>query len=272
MPPGGDVTYYWIGEASSVLESEYAQRLGNILAAGAAHSGFKEGEEPEEFWTALGGKTEYLSVKDYGISPGFEPRLFHCSNSQGYFHMREIYNFLQEDLNNNDIMVLDTFSTIYMWVGLKSNETERRNVVKKVDAYLANLTDGRSPDLVQLVTIEPGSEPLGFRAYFSEWEDSVVDEWFLPDPYQAKLDAIEAAKKAAYEAKTGTKTEYVDPTAKVYDLKTLQTTFPEGVDPAKKEQYLSNADFEATFGMSKEAFYQLKLWKQKDLKKAKNLF
>jgi len=38
--------------------------------------------------------------------------------------MKEIYNFLQDDLNNHDVMVLDCFSTVYMWVGLKANKTE----------------------------------------------------------------------------------------------------------------------------------------------------
>lgn len=42
-------------------------------------TGFKEGEESEEFWAALGGKTEYLSSKELGFAPGFEPRLFNCS-------------------------------------------------------------------------------------------------------------------------------------------------------------------------------------------------
>lgn len=90
----------------------------------------------------------------------------------------------------------------------------------------------------------------------------------MPDPYQAKLAAIEAAKKAAYEAKQGPAIEYKDSNALVFDLKTLQTSFPEGVDPASKEQYLSETEFEATFGMNKDAFSKLKAWKQKDLKKA----
>lgn len=68
--------------------------MADLLAPGAAaKTGFKEGEESEEFWTALGGKTEYANFKEMGIAPGFEPRLFHCSNSQGYMHMKEIYNF-----------------------------------------------------------------------------------------------------------------------------------------------------------------------------------
>ena len=54
---------------------------------------FKEGEEPQEFWDALGGKTEYSSVKDTGIALGFEPRLFQASNAHGYFFVSEIFNF-----------------------------------------------------------------------------------------------------------------------------------------------------------------------------------
>lgn len=51
------------------------------------HLTVKEGEEPEEFWSAVGGKTEYSNVKDTGIAAGFEPRLFHCSNAHGYFYV-----------------------------------------------------------------------------------------------------------------------------------------------------------------------------------------
>jgi hypothetical protein len=271
---GGDVTYYWTGEGATESEDEYAKRLGVILAPGAAsHGGFKEGEETDEFWEAVGGKTEYLSAKDFGFSPGFEPRLFHCSNAQGYMHMKEVYNFSQQDLFNNDVMALDTYNTIYMWQGLHSNDTEKRNTGKKVEQYISNLTDGRTMETIQMVTLDPGSEPLGFKAFFPEWEESVVDEWFQPDPYTAKLAEIEAAKLAAAEAKKGPAVVYTEPaTTGEFDLATLQSSFPEGVDPTKKEQYLSDAVFESTFGMNKDAFNQLKAWKQKDLKKAKNLF
>lgn len=91
---GGDSSWYWIGEGASPEETEYAKKLGGILAAGASvNTGFKEGEETDDFWEALGGKTKYSSIKEMGIPIGFEPRLFQISNSQGFVHMKEIYNF-----------------------------------------------------------------------------------------------------------------------------------------------------------------------------------
>ena len=79
---GGDAAFYWLGEGASEDESAYAKKLADLIApAASVKTGFKEGEETEEFWTALGGKTTYSSMKEMGIAPGFEPRLFHCSNS-----------------------------------------------------------------------------------------------------------------------------------------------------------------------------------------------
>lgn len=54
-------------------------------------------------------------------------------------HMKELYNYSQEDLNNNDVMILDAFKTIYMWIGRKSNNVEKRNSQKKVDAYIQGI-------------------------------------------------------------------------------------------------------------------------------------
>lgn len=250
--------------------------MGAILAPGAAvNTGFKEGEETQEFWDSLGGKTEYSSIKNMGIAPGFEPRLFHCSNSQGYFHMKEIYNFNQEDLNNNDIMVLDVFSTVYIWVGRKSNDKERKNALKKVESYVQTCTDGRDIANVQYVTIDPCSEPINFTTHFPEWEDEVAERWLELDPYAAAMAKIEAEKKAAADAKWGKKEEVKYESSEsgvTHAYEVLKKGCPEGVDPTKKESYLSDAEFQSVFGMDKAAFYALKDWKRKDIKKAKGLF
>ena len=48
--------------------------------------------------------------------------------------------------------------------------------------------------------------------------------------------------------------------------------WPSGVDPAKREQFLSPTDFETIFDMSKEKFEKLDKYKRIRLKKEKDLF
>jgi hypothetical protein len=50
------------------------------------------------------------------------------------------------------------------------------------------------------------------------------------------------------------------------------TTSSNGVDLAKREIYLSDADFQANFGMDKEAWGKLAGWKKTGLKKKAGLF
>ena len=47
---------------------------------------------------------------------------------------------------------------------------------------------------------------------------------------------------------------------------------PEGVDPRKREQYLSDAEFESVFGTTRLAFGALKAWRQIELKRKVRLF
>ena len=49
--------------------------------------------------------------------PHFEPRLFQVSNSTGALRCEEVFQFEQEDLCEEDVMLLDTFHTVYVWVG-----------------------------------------------------------------------------------------------------------------------------------------------------------
>ena len=129
--------FSWFGEGANDEEKKYTSSLAAILAPDLEHGEIEEGKEEESFWASFdGGKTEYSSMKELGFAPGFTPRLFQISNATGYIHMREIYNFQQDDLNNNDVMVLDAFKTIFLWIGRKANKTEKRNAQKKVDAYM----------------------------------------------------------------------------------------------------------------------------------------
>ena len=95
-----------------------------------------------------------------------------------------------------------------------------------------------------------------------------------PDPYAAAMAKIAAEKKAYAEAKYGKKEEskFLDSTTNKFDYEVLKKGIPEGVNPAAKETYLSDEQFNSIMGMAPEAFAALKDWKRKDIKKAKGLF
>lgn len=42
----------------------------------------------------------------------YQPRLFECSNQTGRFIMTEIVDFCQDDLDEDDVMLLDTWEEV----------------------------------------------------------------------------------------------------------------------------------------------------------------
>jgi hypothetical protein len=62
--------------------------------------------------------------------------------------VQEIYNYTQDDMLNDDIMILDAYSTIYVWIGNRSNEFEKRGAYKSATKYLASVKDERDKDSV----------------------------------------------------------------------------------------------------------------------------
>ena len=72
----------------------------NIMPAvspGREPQKIREGEEPQEFWDALGGMAEYGSGKWLEqIVPAYPARLFQCSNATGHFKVEEIFDFAQQ--------------------------------------------------------------------------------------------------------------------------------------------------------------------------------
>lgn len=72
--------------------------IANLVSPDRHQVAVMEGEEPEDFWNALGGQTPYTTVQPEPV-PVLEPRLFHCIlNSRGKLRVDEIKPFSQEVL------------------------------------------------------------------------------------------------------------------------------------------------------------------------------
>lgn len=119
--------YAWLGRGSNADEKSVAEGVATRLAndyldvTGRTVSVIHEDTEPEEFWAPLGGKTEYMEFPAGEDMPK-DPRLFHASTATGCFKVDEIDNFEQDDLIDDDVMILDTYTQVFIWIGSQSTE------------------------------------------------------------------------------------------------------------------------------------------------------
>lgn len=263
--------YVWSGEGASEEERQVSIEIGEKLKSeGIELIALKESTEPDAFWEALGGKTEYPRYPE-GSNLDFEPRLFQMTNTYGSMDLIEVCGYTQDDLIDDDVMILDTYDVVYVWIGTKSNEEERRQAGSLAASFIKTMSmhDGRHEN-TPIISFAAGSEPAAFKSCFIAWDEDYTKKHTFMDPYEAKLQKLQAEKAAKME----TETEEVKSGSPVTNTPpvTNRPQHVDGQDPEKREQCLSDEEFQKTFGMTKDAFAQLKKWKQVQLKKEHGLF
>lgn len=272
-----ETVYLWYGKGCNDAEKASAQGLGEVLKKQTMFktvTEVNEGEEPTKFWDFVGGKDDYASSADLEEAPR-EPRLFGCSNATGNFEVEEIFNFSQDDLDDNDAFLLDVWTECYVWLGSQANDEERKMAPDTAAKYLAMSGREETP----VVVVHAGSEPNMFKMAFLGWDDSAAQ--VFEDPYTKKLRLIEEAKAKergeeyvapAAAAPAAAPANYADPASTVYSLADLQARVHADVDPSQRENYLSDDEFKKVFKMDKAAFADLKKWKKDQLKKDNKLW
>uniref|UniRef100_A0A8B9QDK6 Villin like n=1 Tax=Apteryx owenii TaxID=8824 RepID=A0A8B9QDK6_APTOW len=267
------VCYLWCGKGCSGDEREMAKMVADVVSKRDKLT-VLEGQEPAEFWEALGGKAPYASEKRFQErNTHYQPRLFECSNQTGRFIMTEVVGFCQEDLDEDDVMLLDTWEEIFLWIGKASNTYERNEAIASAKEYLKAHPAGR--DLATpIILVKQGYEPLTFTGWFNAW-----------DPYKWSVTSSEHkthfnhSDSNSYSNSSNYNNSSPSPMPNsegIYSREVLINKtvdeLPEGVDPAMKEYYLSDTDFHDIFGKSKHEFYQMPKWKQQNEKKQYGLF
>ncbi|TMW63189.1 hypothetical protein Poli38472_002130 [Pythium oligandrum] len=277
--------FEWHGAGSSDAERDIAHSIADILKKRRSSVTVAEGSESGEFWDFLGGKANYPKEKT-GFECPHQPRLFHCSNSYGYFNAEEIFDFAQDDLNVDDVFLLDTYTSLYIWIGTGANESEKREALKLADEYLSVAkSDGRG-DGTPVITVHCGNEPPMFTSNFLAWDKAFFEQSEFVDPYEARLRKLKAEKeKNQPKDAVGTITSEsigvtAAPTAPAPIAAGSAKTFTyeqllagvEGIDLTSREVYLSDAEFEKLFGATKDEFSKQPKWRQQAKKKELNLF
>nr|XP_012632590.1 advillin isoform X3 [Microcebus murinus] len=267
--------YLWYGKGSSGDERAMAKELAGFLCDGTENT-VAEGQEPAEFWDLLGGKTPYANDKRLQQEIlDVQSRLFECSNKTGRFIVTEITDFTQDDLNPSDVMLLDTWDQVFLWIGAEANATEKERALATAQEYLHTHPSGRDTDTPILI-ITQGFEPPTFTGWFLAWDSHIWSAGKSYEQLKEELGDTAAIMRITADMKNTTLSLNSDSESKYYPieilLKNQNQELPEDVNPAKKENYLSEQDFVSVFGITRGQFAALPGWKQLQLKKEKGLF
>ncbi|XP_041824658.1 villin-1 [Melanotaenia boesemani] len=162
-------SFLWYGKGCSGDERVMGRAVSDVLSRQDKQV-VMEGQEPVDFWLALGGKAPYASDNRlHREEPLHSPRLFECSNQTGRFRMTEVYDFDQSDLDEDDVMLLDTWEEIFLWVGNSSNKFEINEAWTSAQEYLKTHPAHRDLD-TPIIYIKQGNEPLTFTGWFNAWD------------------------------------------------------------------------------------------------------
>ncbi|CAL5039770.1 unnamed protein product [Urochloa decumbens] len=167
----GDTVFTWIGNLSSSMDQELAERQLDVIKPNMQSRLLKEGSEYDQFWKLLGVKSEYSSQKIVRDQES-DPHLFACTFSKGVLKVREIFNFTQDDLMTEDIFILDCHSCVFVWVGQHADTKIRAQALNIGEKFLELdiLMENVSRE-TPLYVITEGSEPQYFTRFFT-WDSA----------------------------------------------------------------------------------------------------
>ncbi|XP_063808367.1 advillin [Pseudophryne corroboree] len=270
--------FLWYGKGSSGDEREMAKQLSAILSDGSEET-LAEGQETVQFWEILGGKAPYANDKRLQqVVDDVHPRLFECSNKTGRFIVTEVTDFNQDDLDPSDVMLLDTWDQIFLWLGSEANDAEKSEASVTALDYLKTHPSGRDPETPILI-IKQGFEPPNFTGWFLAWDPQKWSGGKSYEELKKELGDAAGIKRITQEV-NGVALSPSTPTQRnSYQILPLDALkgkqkdeLPEWVDPTRKEIYLSDQDFVAVFGMTRGEYSALPSWKQLNIKKELGLF
>ncbi|KAI8824092.1 uncharacterized protein EV422DRAFT_554245 [Fimicolochytrium jonesii] len=247
------MAYIWTGAHSVLGEQQYAATVARKFLA--EESAVHIVRETEKLPKEIAGLFESYGAK----LPSFRstkarylPRLFACSAGSGVVQVEEVPMFVQDDLDAKMVMILDGFSSIYVWFGSSSRSSEKIIGMQTAIEYGSKASE--APAL--FVTYEH-QEPHEFSRAFPGWARSKRKSLY------AENQVLSRPLKEVLE-------EYTRETYPVEIL--LGDNVPPHLDPTRLEAYMTEEDFEALFKMTKQAYWELQPWKRVEVKKALGVF
>ncbi|RWR95385.1 villin-2 [Cinnamomum micranthum f. kanehirae] len=219
----GSSIFIWNGNFSTSDQQQLAVKIAEFLKPGVAYKHAKEGTESSAFWFALGGKQSYTSKK-VATETVRDPHLYAFLFNKGKFEVSEIFNFSQDDLLTEDMLILDTHAEVFVWVGQSVDSKEKQKAFEIGQKYieLAAALEGLSLD-VPLYKITEGNEPSFFTTYFLSWDATKATT--QGNSFEKKLLLLFGTAEHALENDRSNGSSQSGPTQRASALAALSSAF-----------------------------------------------
>ncbi|XP_072997234.1 villin-2-like [Typha latifolia] len=218
----GNSLFTWHGNSSTFEQQQWAAKVAEFLKPGVVLKHAKEGTESSAFWFALGGKQSYTS-KNTTQDIVRDPHLYTFSFKNGKLEVTEVFNFTQDDLLTEDMMILDTHAEVFVWVGQSVDSKERQKALDVGQKYIeiAVSLEGLSLD-VPLYRVTEGNEPCFFTAYFS-WDGTKAS--VQGNSFEKKLLVLFGTAFRSLESKDRSRNSSGGPTQRASAMAALTSAF-----------------------------------------------
>ncbi|CAL5046144.1 unnamed protein product [Urochloa decumbens] len=192
----GNTVFTWTGNLTTALDQELMERQLDVIKPNTQSRSQKEGSETDQFWSLLGGKSEYSSQKMVRELES-DPHLFSCILSKGNLKVKEIHHFTQDDLMTEDVFILDCHTSIFVWVGQQVDVKVRLQALDVGEKFV--VLDFLMENLARetpIFTVTEGSEPPFFTRFFS-WDSA--KSLMHGNSYQRKLAIVKGGGAPALD-------------------------------------------------------------------------
>ncbi|KAJ6817910.1 villin-2 [Iris pallida] len=237
----GNTVFIWHGSSGTFEQQQWAVKIAEFLKPGSALKHAKDGTETSAFWFALGGKQNF-TTKKVTQETVRDPHLYTVSIKSGKLEVSEVFNFCQDDLLTEDIMILDTHAEVFVWVGHSVDSNEKQNAFDLGQKYIefAVALEGLSPD-VPLFKVTEGNEPCFFTTYFS-WNGAKAA--VHGNSFQKKLSQLFGSLLHPESNDKSSHSNHDGPTQRASALAALSSAF--NPSTASKEKSFSSSQGEYT--------------------------
>jgi len=162
----------FVGSKAGIAEKSKATQLARALdderGSKVKNSviGENDNDEPaQEFWKFLGGKAAIKdSDGDDAGAANLTKKAFQVHVEGGKPTFKEV-KFAKSSLTSDDVYVIDTINTIFIWVGKGSNSEEKKLGFCHAQNYLNQ--QGDRPKTIPIVKVMEGGENEEFHAQLS---------------------------------------------------------------------------------------------------------